>query len=156
MSQEITVEERDPQIVVSTRFECAAAAMGDHFEKMLPPVYAYIEAQKGEVVGPPFVRYHAIFDNRYHLEVGLPVDRAMDAKAMMECNELPGGHAVVTTHVGPNKTLGKTHRAVRDWIRDHDQWTPAGAAWDFYLERPDDSDDASPRTKVFYPVKPAE
>lgn len=156
MPEEITVETRDAQPVVSTRFECTAAAVGDHFEKMLPPVAAYIDAHDGEVVGPPFMRYHALFDDRYFLEVGLPVAEPLEARAMMESNELPGGHAVVTTHIGPYKKLGETHRRVRDWIREQDDWKPAGAAWDLYLDNPEDTSKAEQRTKVFYPVEPAE
>lgn len=152
---EIVVEERSPQPVISTRFECVAAAVGDHFEKMLPPVVAYIEAQDGEITGPPFLRYHALFDDEFFLELGLPVDDHVEARAMMEANELPGGHVVATTHVGPYKSLGKTHRRVRDWIREHD-WQPAGPAWDFFLDNPDAIDGDELRTRVFYPVEVTE
>ena len=153
MPEDITVEKRDPQFVVSTRFDCTASAVKDHFEKMLPPVAAYVEAHDGEVTGPPFIRYHAVFDDRFFLEVGLPVEEPIEAKAMFESNELPGGHAVVTTHIGPYKKLGETHRRVREWIRESEEFKPAGAAWDFYLDNPEDSDNDNQRTRVVYPVE---
>ncbi len=159
MAEDISVEEREPKPVVSTRFECLAETMGDHLETMLPPVYAYIDAQGGEVSGPPFLRYHAVFDGRFHLELGFPVVEPIEGKAMMECNELPGGPAVVADHTGPYGELGKTHGKIRNWIRESD-WKPAGACWDFYLDDPRDPDseleEGGRRTKVCYPVKKVE
>lgn len=152
MSDEISVEERESQPISSTRFECRPAAMSDHLEKMLPPVLAYIKAQDGEVTGPPLLRYHAVFDERFHLEVGYPVKEPIAAKAMFESNELPGGYVVAITHTGPYAELGKAHKRVRDWIREHD-WKPAGSAWDFYLDDPKETDPDSLRTQIYYPVE---
>lgn len=151
MSDEITVEQRDPQPICSTRFECRPDALGDHLEKMLPPVMAYIKAQDGEVCGPPFLRYHALFDERFHLELGYPVETPIAARAMFEANELPGGDVVTVTHIGAYSGLGKVHRRIRDWIREH-EWKPAGPAWDFYLNDPKEIDPDSLKTRVVYPV----
>lgn len=156
MTEDITVSNRESQPVVSTRFECTAEAMGVHLREMLPPVYAYVEQQGGDVAAPPFLRYHAIFDGRFYLELGIPVVEPLPAKSMMESNELPGGSVIVAPHVGPYRQLGRTHAKVRDWIRESD-WEPAGPYWDFFLDDPRKSDDEldgeSRRTRVCYPVQ---
>lgn len=156
MSDLISVEEREPQLAVSMRFECAAAAMRANLEKILPLVAAYTRSRGGEISGPPFLRYHAKIDGQYFLEAGFPVSEGIPKNSLVDTTELPGGTAVVADHVGPYPGLGELHKTVRNWIRESEEYVPAGPSWDSYLDDPEETDEEELRTRIYYPVNPTD
>lgn len=151
MTADVRLETREAQHAVSLHFDCAPEAMGPNLERILPMILEYALSKGGDVVGPPFLRYHALMDNRFYLEAGIPLASPVEGTTEIRSTELPGGEVAVATHIGPYREIGTTHKKVRDWIRQNELET-ASASWDSYLDDPGEVEPAKVRTQVIYPV----
>ena len=160
MTVEVTISQREARPVVCTRFQCTAPAIPVHIREMLVPVFGYADGQGAIVAEPPYLRYHALIDGRYHLELGIPIVESLNGIGEIEASKLPGGYIAIAEHVGPYRMLGKTHGAVRNWIRESEEWEVNGPGWDFFIDDPRKTDQelgrASRRTRVCYPIRKIE
>jgi effector-binding domain-containing protein len=103
----------------------------------------------GQVAGPPFARYLS-FGERVEAEVGFPYVGALAATDRVREANLPGGRAVVLTHVGPYDEIASAWDRVSDWMRQQGM-TQASPPWESYLTGPDDP--GLPVTQIVFPVR---
>jgi effector-binding domain-containing protein len=100
----------------------------------------------GQVAGPPFARYVA-FGERIEADVGFPFTGTLNPTDRVREASLPGGRAVLTTHVGP---IGDVWSRVSTWI--HEQGlVQASPPCESYLTGPDDP--GQPVTQVVFPIR---
>jgi effector-binding domain-containing protein len=97
--------------------------------------------------GPPFARYLSL-GKVISAEVGFPYSGELVASGRVYRTELPGGRAVVATHVGPYEKLADTWAATRAWLEEH-ALVPSGTPWESYLTEPNVT---PPVTEVIFPV----
>jgi effector-binding domain-containing protein len=103
----------------------------------------------GQVAGPPFARY-VTFGERIEADVGFPFTGTLTPTDCVREASLPGGRAVLTTHVGPYEEIGDVWSRVSTWI--HEQGlVQASPPWESYLTGPDDP--GQPVTQVMFPIR---
>ena len=98
--------------------------------------------------GPPFTRYHD-FGQTIRADAGFPVAGPMRPTPPVSMIELPGGRAVMTTHVGPYSAIGEAWERATTWMAEHGLH-PTSAPWERYLTGPDEP--GPPVTEVVWPV----
>lgn len=107
-----------------------------------------IAASGGQVAGPPFARYLS-FGPRIEAEVGFPYIGRLTTTDRVAHATLPGGRAVLLTHVGPYQDIAAAWNRVGEWIREQ-ELSPTSPAWESYLTGPDDP--GLPVTQIVFPV----
>jgi effector-binding domain-containing protein len=108
-----------------------------------------VAASGAQVAGPPFARYLALGE-QMEAEAGfpyvgtlVPTDRVHDAI-------LPGGRAVLTTHVGPYDEIAGAWQRLDAWIREQGL-EASSPPWESYLTGPDDP--GPPVTQIVFPIR---
>jgi len=111
---------------------------------------AEVAQQDGMYVsGPPFARIRPEPGGTFHLEVGFPVSGMVLGQGDVKASHLPGGPALRTTHHGDYSRSRAAHEALAAYAAEHGL-TPAGDAWEVYLDGPDVE---VPRTVVVLPTR---
>jgi effector-binding domain-containing protein len=102
----------------------------------------------GQVAGPPFARYFG-FGEQIDAEAGFPYIGTLVPTDQVHDMVLPGGRAVMATHVGPYEEIGGVWKRVESWIHARDL-VQTEAPWEAYLTGP--SDPGQPVTQIVFPV----
>ena len=119
--------------------------MGEAFDLTMKA----ITSAGASYAGHPFARYFS-FGPQIAAEVGFPFSGTVTPTERVYLCELPGGQAVMTTHVGPYDTIGEAWERVQAWMKEHDLRS-SGAPWEAYLTGPHDP--GPPITEIFFPVR---
>lgn len=119
--------------------------LGEAFEATMQQV----SISGGQVVGPPFARY-GTFGSQIDAEVGFPYAGPLVETDRVHNMELPGGRAVLATHVGPYADIAAAWARIQAWIGEQGL-EPASAPWESYLTGPDDP--GQPVTQIVFPVR---
>jgi effector-binding domain-containing protein len=107
-----------------------------------------ISTSGGQVAGPPFARYLTLGE-RVEAEVGFPYIGSLVATDRVRQANLPGGRAVLMTHVGSYEEIGEAWNRVDGWIREQG-YERSSAPWESYLTGPDDP--GQPVTQIVQPI----
>ncbi|PFG43560.1 effector-binding domain-containing protein [Isoptericola jiangsuensis] len=161
---EITLIDHPEQAAVGVRRIARTDELADVFATLVPRVAGLLEQLGLRPAGPPFARYHDRTGDDLDVEVGFPVDDAVDLPALPATvgNE-PGGGVVVaeplpavrvveTIHAGPYDGLRATRGRMEAWVAAHDLRL-LGVSWESYEAGPEsDPDPATWRTRVVLAV----
>ncbi|HEX8024957.1 MAG TPA: GyrI-like domain-containing protein [Candidatus Limnocylindrales bacterium] len=143
------VVELEERMVAVVRIVGAAAELPALLGEAFEAAMRQIATSGGQVAGPPFARYLALGPT-IEAEVGFPFIGRLIATDLVREAVLPGGHAVLATHVGPYGQIGEAWRQIEAWIRQQGL-APAEAPWESYLTGPDDP--GEPVTQIVFPVR---
>jgi effector-binding domain-containing protein len=138
MIETIGIETVTARTTAVVRGHARAEEIGPLVGQAYAEVGQALTAQGLFPAGPPFVRYarEGMGPDEFDLAAGFPCTRAATAAGRVEPMELPGGDAVVATHVGPWDELGDAYRAVEDWMTEHGL-VAADDPWETYLDGPE-------------------
>ena len=128
---DVQLEHRDPQPVVSIRATVPIAELAQHQGDRLAALAGYLQQHGVQPAGPPFVRYHTFGETETDLEGGIPVAAPVAGEGRIAGGVLPGGPAVTTWHVGSHDTLRDAYARLAAWLQAHGR-EPAGAPWEVY------------------------
>ena len=98
--------------------------------------------------GEPFSRYLSVGD-RIVAEVGFPFEGAHQPTDRVRETTLPGGRAVMTTHVGSYGDLGRAWERGQAWAREQGL-TFSAPGWECYVTGPDEP--GPPVTEIYWPI----
>ena len=130
---EIRIEQIEVQSVASIRIETTQSEIGDKIGKLLREIVPLVEAHMN---GAPLAVYHTWKDDRGEMEVAVPVEPAAPATIggddRIQRHDLPGGRAVVVTHIGPYNTLEESWTAINAYVKEHGLERRA-APWEQYI-----------------------
>jgi len=147
------VVELQPQIAAAVHGEVKLEQMPAFFGKAFHQVMAAVEGSDVSITGPPFGYYPTMPTDVIVVEAGFPTSGPIDPQGDVRTIELPGGTAVVTTHVGPYETMEQTYTELHAWIAAHGYKGAAGM-WEEYLSDPSAEPDQSKwRTGIVWPVE---
>lgn len=148
--------ERTPEVVQLEPRRTAVMHVADETRELptlLPGAFEatmqQIAASGGQVAGPPFVRYLA-FGERIEAEVGFPYTGSLTPTDHIREASLPGGRAVLMTHVGPYEGISEAWNLVDRWVQEQ-AFEQASAAWESYLTGP--GEPGPPVTQIVFPIR---
>lgn len=159
---EVTIEQRAPQPVLSIRGTIPTARLGETMGERIPALLGYLERSGAEAAGPIFVRYHTFDNTETDMELGVPVVQPVAGEGQIAAGELPGGSALATWHIGAHDTLGNAYARLNVWRNLH-RHEATGPGWEVYhwidpRQKGDPSaghDPAHWRTQLVQPIKPS-
>jgi len=154
---EIKIEEVKAQPAMTMRFRAKPEELGAKYAEAFGALFGYVMSNGGELAGPPFGRYHAMDEEGFEVEAGLPVSKPLAAKGEIKPSQLPGGTVATLIHVGPYERLGEAHAALEQWLEKNSK-KPAGPVWESYITEPGggESDPNKYETKIFLPLEAAD
>lgn len=124
----------------------------DFFDRSFGVLGGALAAQGVAPTGPAFALYREVPDDAMVLEVGYPVNRAIEPDGPAETGDLPGGRVARLVHAGSFDGLTAAWQHLGTWI-DEQGLTPGEPFWEVYLTEPSpDMDPADLRTELNWPV----
>jgi len=151
VAYEVRLEELQPQPVVAIRTKVPDGDIGGLVGQLIGEVWGYLEAKGVHPSGGPYAR--SIYVPGTPIEVGFFVDEPLDGNGRAVSDELPGGRAIVTTHIGPYDQVKGAYDALNAYAAEQGL-QPAGLPWEVYLTDPGREPDQSKwRTDVVLPIR---
>lgn len=136
-------------LVVRTR------AAVDQLPQVLGPAWGHVLAHAKSVgahpSGPPFVAYHNADMRNLQIDVGFAFDRPLEGGGDVHSSEIPAGLAAETVHVGPYDRLRAAYAALEAWMKATGH-APAGPAYEYYLNDPQETPPDELRTRIVMAV----
>ncbi len=126
---DIRIQEIEAQPVVGIRMEMQKTEIGDKIGQALGEM---MPALGPKMAGAPLALYHTWENDRGEVEVAVPVQPGVEGNERMQLHDLPGGRAVVMTHIGPYDNLQQSWDAITAWMKEHEVAARA-APWEQYV-----------------------
>jgi len=146
------IVELEPQHAIALRGDVKVADIPAFFERAFVSSAAAAGAAGIEIVGPPFGYYPDMPTETVAIEAGFPVAGPVEPTGDVQALVLPGGRAVVVTHIGPYETMVETYAQLQAWM-ERENHQPAAGMWESYLSDPHlEPDPAHWRTKIVWPI----
>jgi len=142
------VVELEPRRAAAVRIAAPAAQLPTLLPKAFEETMAQIAASGAQLAGPPFARYLG-FGVEVEADVGFPYTGTLERSERVRDVRLPGGRAVLATHVGAYDEIASAWAAIKAWI-DERELEPTSAPWESYLTGPDDP--GLPVTQIVFPI----
>jgi AraC family transcriptional regulator len=126
---------------------------------MTAKVHKYIEANGGQIAGPPIFVCHetpkeVVKVNLQHnadVEVAIPVSGPVEGDEEIACYELSGGLMAKITHQGPYERSAAAYRKLFAWIAENHKKV-AGPTREVYLNDPRKVPPEELLTEIYAPV----
>ena len=157
----ITERTAEPTLAVRFQFPMAEVDMSTIFPRELPRLFGQVGALRArDRRVRPYGRYYAWGDETADFEIGIVVDRPVDAVPPLRevpngeigASELPAGPTAVGTNWGSYEGLPVTYQRLIDWIHEQGRESAIGP-WESYVADPMTvADQADVRTEVNYPL----
>ncbi|MEM9608377.1 MAG: GyrI-like domain-containing protein [Actinomycetota bacterium] len=142
----------DPEEAIAVHGDVALEDLPGFFERAFADAAAGAQAAGVEIIGPPFGYYPATDGDVVAVEAGFPVTALVGETDSTHPLILPGGAAVVVTHVGPYEALADTYDELQAWMADNDL-RAADNMWESYVAGPGTEPDPTKwRTKITWPL----
>jgi len=126
---EIRIEEIEAQPVASIRIETTQSEIADKIGKLLREIVPIVEEHMN---GAPLAVFHAWEGDRGEMEVAVPVEASAQATDRIQRHDLPGGRAVVATHIGPYDQLLASWSTINAWMKERGL-EARSAPWEQYI-----------------------
>jgi len=145
---EIRIEEVREQPVVGIRTEIQKSEIGDRVGELLGEILPHVGPR---AAGAPLAVYHTWENDQGDVEIAVPVRPETEATGRMQRHDLPGGRAVVLTHIGPYDNLQQSWDEIGAWIKEKGV-QPRAAPWEQYVS---DCAQVAPEkleTRIVWPI----
>lgn len=142
-----------PRQVLVKRGQLSTDEMAGWIPAAFQVVARFIKEAGGHPAGMPFARFDVVEGKPGHFAVdaGFPVSVAIPGHADVISDQLPGGRAAHTWHVGPYDGMERAYSALTEWITDR-HGKLYGAPWEVYHSDPvRQPDPATWRTEIYMP-----
>ena len=148
-----------PEIVLSENRRIAVVPvkvardeMQDAFGAAMGELKQTLGRQDVAPAGPVLARYLEITPETFELEVGVPVEEAVEAEGRVKESSIPETKVARTIHHGGYDGLSAAWATLEAWMEDRD--LPRGSGvWEVYRVGPDTTDDPSEwKTELCWPI----
>jgi effector-binding domain-containing protein len=150
----ITIVELTATPAVAVRDSVAMADMQPFMETFFPKLYMYALRNQATISGHPYSIYYSWDpEGISYMEVGLPLDMALEGEDEIIPAETPAGKAVKGVYFGPYEGLNTVYTAMEQYMQVM-KLEDRGMAWEVYITDPmQEPDTARWETHVFFPLK---
>lgn len=148
---EFRIDTIEAQQTAAIRRTVPMAELTTVFDAGFSSVMQAVTEEGATVTGPPFGYYHSMPGETVDVTIGFPVSTAVEAGEVHPF-ELPGGRAVVGTHIGPYDQLEGTYGELMTWVTMKGLQLGEGM-WEQYVSDPaDEPDPATWQTLIVWPL----
>jgi effector-binding domain-containing protein len=145
-----TIPEADTAVV---RAVVPTGELPSFFDRSFSALGAAMTQLGATPSGPAFAYYLRPPEVTSELEVGFPVDGAVERSGDVVPSRLPGGRVATVVHQGGYHGLGESWRRLQEWVAQQGLTTAPGF-WEVYLTEPTpDGDPAANRTALYLPLR---
>lgn len=153
------LEDREEQPYVSIAIEANLQEWGK-VNALIPELFTWLGDR--EPAGAPFFRHRVIggMEERFELEVGIPVVRPTEPDGRVQAGSKPAGTYAVLMHEAHPDTIVNSHQALLTWAEEHGiELSRTNEAWDAlfesYLTNPEEEPNPTKwRTELAYLTTP--
>jgi effector-binding domain-containing protein len=117
---DIKVKDFQPQLMAAVRAKTTINKITEKVVQLLTETADYLESQGIEPAGPAFGVYYEVGSVVVDVEAGYPVDVEVEGNERVKPGTLPAVKAVTALYDGPHSGIGDAHRAVHNWIHEHE------------------------------------
>jgi len=122
-------------------------------EQMFLAITRTITANRLQISGFPYVRFHGYHPGYVDIEAGIPVDRKIQGNDSIMFVEYAATKALLISYFGPYNTSGKAYEALEKYLDSH-HFSTNGSPWEEYITDPETQPDTGKwQTDIYYPVK---
>jgi len=127
-------------------------ALGDSYFEVL----GFMDEHRLALAGAPLSITRTFSGNELYFDAGIPVRGVTDSTprddASVRLGRSYGGTAIRVRHVGPYRTLSRTHRKIGAYLAALGI-QKSGDAWESYVSDPTEVDESELLTYIYYPVR---
>lgn len=152
MDYEITEKEIVAQVALVHRTPVTVQTIGESLGAAFGVLTRFGAESGAQWAGPPFVLYPEVCEGEFEVAVCMPVAPGARAGDAVTVEEVPGGVAASTVHVGPYHEIGPAYAALQRWMADNGR-RPAGGMREVYLNDPDSVPPEALLTEIDWPVE---
>lgn len=154
MSYNCEVKEQSAQPTLYIRRRTPVQNIAQVLGKAYSEIEQYLAVLKEKAAGPPFVAYHNMDMSNLDCEIGFPVTKQLAAKGDIHAGTLPSGTVATCVYTGPYDKISPAYEELNHWIAEH-HYQVKGAAYEMYLNDPNETPQSKLQTKIVFPVKAA-
>lgn len=152
MAHRCEVKEQSPQPTLVIRTRASVQELGQVLGQAYGAIAQYLGELGEEPGGPPFAAYHNEDMQDLDVEIGFPVARQLPGRGDIQAGEIPGGNVATCLHVGPYSEIEQAYDALSFWVEENG-YEPTGAAYEMYLNDPDETPPEALQTLVMFPLR---
>ena len=148
---DISEKELAPQLALTYRTTSSMATIADSMGAAFGTLMQHAGQTGAQWAGPPFVLYLSVNEDEVEMVVCMPVVPGAQGGDQVALEEIPGGRAATTMHVGPYSEIQHAYTALQQWIADAD-CHPAGPPREVYLNDPSQVAESELLTEIDWPI----
>ena len=141
-------EQRTLAMRFTTPVSKLSAIMGQHYGE----IAAFMQQKGIPFAGAPFALYHNMDMEALDVEIGFPVQKAVEGDDRIQAGTLPGGRVLYTLYIGPYSEIEKPYGELMDYIQKHKLKT-ASVSYEYYLNDPATTPEKELRTEIYFPLE---
>jgi effector-binding domain-containing protein len=151
MDSEVRLEQLGSRPLAVVRRRASSSELAKVVPEACGQVWGVVRERRIAGAGRHVALY---WDDKINLEVGVELEASFAGHGEVVGSATPAGAVLTSTHLGPYNRLHETHKAIRDWCKDHG-YELAGPHWEIYGHWTDEwnTDPTKIRTDVVYLLK---
>ncbi len=152
MDYRIEMKEEAAQPVLAVRFRSSVEELPDQLCRIYGDVASYIQKAGGTTPVVPYAAYFNLDMKDLDIEAGFTITEAVPGDGDIYAGEIAAGMQVSCTHQGPYAASEKAYNEMTEWMKNN-KCIPTGAAYEFYLNSPEEVPESELLTKIMFPLK---
>jgi effector-binding domain-containing protein len=153
MSYHCEAVEKEAQPTLSIRTRTPVEGLPSVLGQGYGAIMQYLGELGEYPAGMPFVAYYNMDMQDLDIELGFPVSHPIPGRDTLQSSQIPAGHYATCLYTGPYEDMVPAYEALTAWIQEHG-YEPAGVAYEFYLNGPDDTPPEGLQTQIMFLLKP--
>lgn len=145
------LQEHPSRPTLTIRFRAPVQELPQHFGRIYQTIIQYLEELGEEHAGPAFAIYYNTDMQNLDIEAGFPVSQSLPARGEVQASEIPGGRFAVCHYIGVYAQIGPAYDQLLKFANDMG-YAPTGAAYEWYLNGPDEVPPEKLKTDLMFPV----
>lgn len=151
MTYDIREKVLAPQLALTHRMRVTMPTIAERIGAGFGVLMGHAAKTGAQWAGPPFILYPEMCEDEYEIVLCMPVVPGATGGEGVGLEEIPGGRAATTMHVGPYREVGKAYAALQTWMTDSG-CHPGGAPREVYLNDPGDVPEDELLTEIDWPI----
>ncbi|MDD2554114.1 MAG: GyrI-like domain-containing protein [Desulfotomaculaceae bacterium] len=147
---ELNEQAAQPVLFIRTRtaLEGLPLLIGESYRK----IAEYLAELGQQPANAPYTAYYNLDMQDLDVEMGFPVAGPLPGKDEVKAGEIPAGRYVSCMFKGPYSQMEPVYNEMNKWMQEN-KLEPAGAAYEYYYNGPQDVPESELLTRISLPVK---